>query len=273
MINDITRKIDALPPLPQTLINLEKFKQQDIQEVSELLKILEKDPLILATLLKISNSAMFGFRNKVETAQKAIELIGINFTLSISFGSAIKSTLNTNLKAYKLTADQFIELSSLSSNLLHKWVGAWDIELKDELLLPVFLQDVGKFILSDLAEEKGISVDFYEKIKKDFLNIDNTELEYFNITTTNVSSSMFEQWKLDSDLVSIIENITNIDNCPNEFLKKVQVLNVIKILTNCIEPLSPKAVKEALQKAEEYKLDTKSLQNAISTMQDRILDA
>ncbi|HIP11526.1 MAG TPA: HDOD domain-containing protein [Arcobacter sp.] len=273
MTNELTRKIDALPPLPQTLMNLEKFKSQSVQETTELLKILEKDPLILSTLLKISNSAMFGFRHRVETAQKAIELIGINFTLSISFGSAIKSTLETNLNAYNISSDEFIELASLSSNLLSKWVGAWDITLKDELLLPVFLQDVGKFVLSDIAGDKGISDDFCGKIKNDFMNIDGIEIECFKTTSTNVSASMFKQWKLDNKLVSIIENISTIETCPSEYLKEVQILNIIKILTNCVEPLSDKSIEFALIKAEEYNLDTASLKKAITLMQDRILDA
>ena len=272
MINEITRKIDALPPLPQTLVNLKKFKEKSVQEPIELLKILEKDPLILATLLKISNSAMFGFRNKVESAQNAIELMGINFTLSIAFGSAIKSTLNTNLSAYNLTSDQFIDLASMSTNLLNKWLSKEDVILRDKLLLPVFLQDIGKFILSDLAEEKSISFDFYSKIKNDFEKIDDLELEYFNITTTNVSASMFEQWKLDSNLISIIENISNLENCPKEYLKEAQVLSIIRILTNCIDPLSKKSIEMALSKAKEYKFDTKYLQEAISIMEDRLLD-
>jgi len=273
MRNELTKKIDALPPLPQTLIKLEKFKKQSIQETAELLSILEKDPLILATLLKVSNSAMFGFRHRVETVEKAIGLIGINFTLSISFGSAIKSTLQTNLDAYNLTSEQFIELASLSSNLLNKWVGSWNRELNNKLLLPVFLQDVGKFILADIANDNNISEEFYEKIKNDFTCVDTIEKEYFNTTSTDVSSSMFAQWKLDDNLVGIIKNISNIENCPNEFLQEVQVLNIIKILTNCIEPLSDKSIKLALSKAEEYNLDTVSLKKAITVMQDRILDA
>ena len=273
MTNEITRKIDALPPLPQTLLNLEKFKKSEVQEPIKLLEILEKDPLILSTLLKISNSAMFGFRNKVETAQKAIELIGINFTLSISFGSAIKSTLNTNLDAYNLSSDQFLELASLSSNILHKWVGSWDEELKNDLLLPVFLQDVGKFILSDLACEKSLESKFYDEIKKDITNIDSIEQEYFSTTTSKVTASMFKQWKLDSQLVSIIENLSDISNCPSEYLKKVQILNIIRILSNCIEPLSQSSIDLAMKKASEYNLDTINLEKTIKIMQDRLLDA
>jgi HD-like signal output (HDOD) protein len=273
MVHNITKMIDALPPLPKTLIELEEFKKQPIQETSELLAILEKDPLILATLLKIANSAMFGFRHKVETTKKAIELMGINFTLSIAFGSAIKSTLNTNLDAYNITADRFMELSSLSSNLLHKWVGRWNSQLKEQLLLPVFLQETGKFVLSNLAKEYNKTEAFCDSIKNDFAKIAQIESNYFEATSSEVTASIFEQWGLDSKLINTIKYVDDIEQCDKKYLQEVQVLNVIKTLCNPIEPLSEQAIELGLKKAKEYKLDTKSLEKAIEVMQDRILDA
>lgn len=273
MIQDITNKIDALPPLPKTLIELEEFKRKSIQEPFELLSILEQDPLILATLLKIANSAMFGFRHKVETPRKAIDLIGINFTLSIAFGSAIKSTLDTNLEAYGITADQFIELSNMSSNLLNKWVGRWDVSLKEALLLPVFLQETGKFIISDLAKEYNKTDAFYTSIQHDFTKISQIEKNHFEATSSEITAMIFEQWGLDSKLINIIRYIDDMKHCDEEYLKDVQILNVIRILCNPIEPLSEKAIELGMQKAKEYNLDTKSLEKAIEVMQDRILDA
>ena len=273
MIQDITKMIDALPPLPKTLIELEEFKKKPVQEILELLTILEKDPLILATLLKIANSAMFGFRHKVETSKKAIELIGINFTLSIAFGSAIKSTLKTDLEAYGISADQFIELSNMGSNLLNKWVGAWDLHLKEQLLLPVFLQETGKFILSNIAKEKGITESFYTSIHQDFTIISKLEHEHFEATSSQITASIFEQWGLDDKLINIIKYVDDIENCEPEYLQETQVLNVIKILCNPIEPLSDRSIELGIEKAEEYNLNTRSLIKAIEIMQDRILDA
>ena len=43
--------------------------------MSELFRNYWKDALIVSTLLKISNSAMFGFRSKVETPNRAVSLL------------------------------------------------------------------------------------------------------------------------------------------------------------------------------------------------------
>ncbi|MBI3873501.1 MAG: HDOD domain-containing protein [Arcobacter sp.] len=273
MITQLAKRIDALPPLPKTVLELQDFKKQEVQETTQLLKILEQDPLIMATLLKVSNSAMFGFRHKVETTKKAVDLIGVNFTLSIAFGSAVKSTLNTNLDAYGLSADRFLELANMSSNILHKWVGSWDFKLKEELILPVFLQETGQFVLSDLAHEYKITKDFYQAISKDFTRIPQIEKQLLSVTSSDVAASIFEQWKLNDSLVSIIKGVSDISKCDPKFIKHAQVLSVIKVLCNPIEPLSSKAVEKAIEMAKDFKLDTKSLEKAIEVMEDRLLNA
>jgi HD-like signal output (HDOD) protein len=273
MIQDITKLIDALPPLPQTLIKLEEFKQKSVQEPIELLQILEQDPLIMATLLKIANSAMFGFRNKVETTKKAIELIGVNFTLSIAFGSAIKSTLNTNLEAYHISSDEFIELSNMSSNLLSRWLGPCETELKEQLLLPVFLQETGKFVLSNLAVEKNKADEFYKEIKDDVSKISKIEKAYFGASSSEVTAIIFEQWGLDDKLINIIKNVDRAEKVDEKYKKATQILSVIKVLCNPIDPLSDTSVEEGIKLAKLYKLDSRYLTKAIDIMQDRILDA
>ena len=272
MINEITKRIDALPPLPQTLVELKEFQNKSVQETSELLSILEKDPLIISTLLKVANSAMFGFRHRVETAKKAIELIGINFTLSIAFGSAIKSSLNTNLECYNLTSDHFVELANMSSNLLSKWLGRWDAQLKDRLLMPVFLQETGKFIIADVAKEYNKVDAFYNSIKNDFTKISQVEQNHFEATSSQITAMIFEQWGFGERFINIIKYVDDIKHSKPEYLQEAQILHIIKILTNPIEPLSDRAIEIGINLAQEYKLDTNSLKKAIKIMQDRILE-
>lgn len=52
MIKNILEKIDNLPPLPQTIIEIEEFRKKSNKEAEELLKIIEKDALIISTLFK-----------------------------------------------------------------------------------------------------------------------------------------------------------------------------------------------------------------------------
>ena len=161
----------------------------------------------------------------------------------------------------------------MSSNLLNKWVGRWDLQLKEELLLPVFLQETGKFIISDIAKEYNKTDVFYNSIKSDFTKIPRVEENHFEATSSQITAAIFEQWGLDEKLINIIKYVDDIKHCKPEYLKDAQILSVIKILCNPIEPMSDNAIEIALKLATNYNLDTRSLQKAIEIMQDRILDA
>ena len=84
MKKNLIQKIDCLPPLPSSIIQLNDFKKIKNSSPEKLIKIIEQDPLMVATILKISNSSMFGFRSKVDTLSRAINLLGVNFTISVA---------------------------------------------------------------------------------------------------------------------------------------------------------------------------------------------
>ena len=56
MKNTLIQKIDALPPLPKSVVELEEFRKSLEKEPLDLLKIIEQDPLIITTLLKVANN-------------------------------------------------------------------------------------------------------------------------------------------------------------------------------------------------------------------------
>ena len=272
-MNDILlKKIDSLPPLPKTIIDLEEFKKSSNKDLDVLLKIFEQDPLIIATLLKVSNSAMFGFNNKVENPSRAIHLLGVNFTLSIAFGSAIKNAFDTDLRAYNMTADGFMRLANMSSNLLKEWIGRIDNTLKEDLLLPAFLAETGRFVLAGVATEKGIADEFHNKIKKQPHDINEIEKEYFGACSTQVTSSIFKHWNLSKHLVDTIAYVHNLDNCPDKYKREAQILNVISTICNVTDPLGDAFVQEGLEKAKAFGIDTKFLEKGIEKIQDRLLD-
>ncbi len=267
----LSEKIDSLPPLPKTIIDLEEFKRSPEKEAVVLLSIIEKDPLIVSTLLKVSNSAMFGFRSSVETPSRALNLLGINFTLSIAFGSAIKNALDTDLKAYGIGSDEFMRLANISSNLINQWISKVDFDLKEELLLPVFLQETGKFILSDVAREQGKTEEFLNTVKAS-KDVASVEKEYFGRTTSSITAAIFRHWKLSDKLIGMIEFVDDLANCPDEYKKEAQILHVAKTACSITDPLSDANCELAIEKAKQFGLDTGPLQKAIEKMQDRMLD-
>lgn len=269
--NSILEKIESLPPLPKTIIDIEEFRKRHDKEAADLLEIIEKDALIISTLLKISNSAMFGFRSKVETPSRAVSLLGINFTISIAIGGTVQNLLMTSLTPYGINSDDFMRASNISSTLASLWLSKVDIDLKEEIILPALLQEVGKFILSDLLISEDKTELFKSKIAAG-VTTEEVEKELLGFTTSEITSKIFGYWKLSENLINMIEFVDNIQNVNPEYKKKAQILDVIKTACQVNAPLSDENVQKAIEKAAKYGFDTKILSKAIETLQDRLLD-
>ncbi|RXK05785.1 HDOD domain-containing protein [Halarcobacter bivalviorum] len=265
----IVEKIDSLPPLPRSVIELEEFRKMPTKEPLDLLKIIEKDPLIITTVLRVANSAMFGFVSEVETPSRAISLLGVNFTISIALGSVIQNLIQTDLRAYGSTTDDFMFTCNLASNLINTWVAKIDKDLKEDLLLPAFLQETGKFIISEIINENNKIEEFQEQLAIT-KNVSLVEREFIGYSCARITANIFKHWNLSHNLIFSIGFVEDLENCPADYLKKVQILEIVKILSDIKNPLSEANIQRALNKAEEYGFDSEILHKAIESIKYKL---
>lgn len=263
----IIDKIDSLPPLPKTVIEIEEFRQKKSKELDDLLDIINKDALLVATLLKVSNSAIFCFKSKIETVRKAVNLLGIEFTISIAMSSALQNILKTNLLPYGIHSNDFMRASNLSSRLAQLWLKG---EVRNELVLPAFLQETGMFILAEIIDERGQTNDFVKALQT--ANRTEIELQYTGLTSTKLTSLIFQKWKLCSYMSHVIACVDDIEHCNVAYLKYTQTLNVLKTICEVTDPLSEENIEKGLIKASEFNLDVDSLKKAIVKLQDNLLE-
>jgi len=257
-------KIDSLPPLPQTAISINNFKNKEDKDPNELIEIVEKDPLIVSTLLKVSNSAMFGFKKRIGNAKMAVSLLGVNFTISLALGSAIKNCIETSLDVYGVEANTFLENAALTSSFATRWTNKVDPSLLNRVVLPSFLFKTGKFIIAMSLSDEGKE----EEFKREILSAKDTrsvEIKYVGSPTHMVTAAIFKHWHLDQSLVHDLENIEQIFTHSNEDLAVPKMLYIIDILCNISRPFHADQIEYALEYANKFNLDTKVLMLAIDS--------
>jgi len=270
MKRKLIKEINNLPEPPTSMIELNSFKNDNIDSV-KLMQVLEKDPLIVANILKISNSSFFGFRTKIDTLSRAVNLLGEKFVISVAIGSSITQNLNPNLIAYSSTIDDFLFVSSLASNVINVWIDEIDSELKNELLLPAFLQEIGKFIISTILEDSGKIYEFSEQLKE---SIDITSVEEFFVgySCAKITASILKKWNFSDNIVLPIAYTSDTYNCPVDFRKKAQILEIVKILCDIRSPFSEDNIQKALEKVILYNFETNKFMNSIETIKSSILN-
>jgi HD-like signal output (HDOD) protein len=269
MKKKILKEITSLPPLPANIIELDNFRKQDSTDSEKLVEILGKDPLIVANILKIANSSMFGFRSKVDTLSRAINLLGIKFVISVAIGSSISQAVKSNLLAYAVTTDDFIFTSSLASNIINTWVANINFDLKNELLLPAFLQEVGKFVISQVIQNEKKTEEFLKELEET-KDTSLCEEKFTGFTCARITANIFKHWNLSHNIIFPIAFAEDIENCPESFKQKAQILHIIKILCDIRYPLSERNIEKALEKVVEYNFDVEHFVNSINVIKEVI---
>ena len=76
-----------LPTLPEIALKLVQIAQQEEPDYREVSRIIRSDPVVSGKVLKTVNSALFGFRQRIETVEQAVPKLGITLlrTLILSF--------------------------------------------------------------------------------------------------------------------------------------------------------------------------------------------
>lgn len=65
------------PPLPQTLMEaMELIEQPEKLEVGPVTEMVQRDPIVVARLLQIVNSAYYGLRHPISSADRAVVMLG-----------------------------------------------------------------------------------------------------------------------------------------------------------------------------------------------------
>jgi HD-like signal output (HDOD) protein len=267
MKKDLIEEINSLPPLPASVIELDKYRNIKNTDIKNLISIIEKDPLMVVTILKIANSSMFGFKSKIETLSRAINLLGTNFTLTVAIGYAIQNTIHSNLLAYAVKNEDFLFISSLATNIINTWVSKIDFDLKNELLLPAFLQEVGKFIISQVIQKNRKSEEFLIELEE---TRDTTycEKKYTGYSCARITANIFKQWDISPNIIIPIAFTDDIVSCPIEFRTKAQILEIVKILCDIRYPLSDKNIEKALNKVSMYNFDIEHFLNSIDVIKE-----
>lgn len=144
----ITKKIKALPPLPESVTKIQTICNNPDSSISDLIKVVEKDPLLTANLLKAANSPLYGFSKEIKNIQQAVSLFGMATVKGFAIANAVRSSFKIDLTPYHLTKENFLKISELQNSLAINWVSKIDRKMLDVLATASFLIEIGKVVVS-----------------------------------------------------------------------------------------------------------------------------
>lgn len=76
MTKTLLQNIESIPALPETVQAVERIYNDENSNVEDMQKVIEKDPLLTANILRIVNSPMYALKTTITTIKQAIALLG-----------------------------------------------------------------------------------------------------------------------------------------------------------------------------------------------------
>lgn len=269
MEQDILKKVNALPPIPKTVLEIEKLKSSPDKDLDTLLKIIEADPMITANILKISNSALYGFSGKIKTVKIALSMLGFNMGASIAMSSAINNILKPNLTPYEVNIENFTYISSIQSRIIGEWKDPKLKSIKNDLQIAAFLQEVGKIIISMVLIEKKLVYQFQRKLEW-WEDISTLEEKTVYKSSAEITALIFKHWKLNPKMISLIEFSDKPENAPEEFKTGAMALKIVKTLSPVFrESLWKRDLDKAMKLAERYGFEWSYIKKVIESFDEK----
>jgi HD-like signal output (HDOD) protein len=262
MTEEILKKIKQLPPLPESAMQIEAVYQDPDSTFNDMVKILEKDPLLTADILKAANSPLYGFSREITAISQAVGLFGMGTVRGFALASIVKKSFDLDLSPYGISNEVFSELSKKQNALVTSWCLRKENRLMGVLSPAAFLVEIGKVliaqqIISDNKEEE------FQNTLQELDDVDAAEREVVGTDTPEVSAKIFEQWKFEESLVDVIRNAREPEGAADENKKAAQILKVVRVSV----PINGKVTQESIAAAKElieaYNLDLEGYEKAI----------
>ena len=262
MTEEILKKIKQLPPLPESAMQIEEVYKDPDSTFNDMAKILEKDPLLTADILKAANSPLYGFSREINAISQAVGLFGMGTVRGFALASIVKKCFSLDLSPYGITNEMFSDLSKKQHALMTTWCLRKENRYLGVLSPAAFLVEIGKVLIAQQVMADGKTEEFRNALQE-LQDVEAAERAIIGVDTPEVSATIFKQWKFESNLVDVIGNCQNPDLATDEDKRPARILNVVRVAVPINGKVTDASIKAAKELIEKYELDMESFDTAI----------
>lgn len=197
----IKQHIDTFPVLPSNVAALMRVTNDPESSIQDLIEVILPDQSLCISVLKIANSALFGFPKKVESINRAVTILGFNEVERIALTKALMNSFNKLSRKHKSDMDKFWEHSFICG-LLAKVI-AKDLDMPGDIaFIGGIIHDIGKLVMLETFEE-DYTTDYWMR-QLSTLESRQKELHMFAFTHDQVGGDLLEKWLFPESLISAV---------------------------------------------------------------------
>ncbi|MFW5784832.1 MAG: HDOD domain-containing protein [Chitinispirillaceae bacterium] len=197
------QSINTLPTLPSVIVKITELLQNPSTSAEEVGRAIKTDQALTSKVLKLVNSAFYGFPGKIGTITHAIVILGFSTVKNIVLTASIldafkKDSSNDN----DFNPEDFWIHSvacGAAAQCIARTIGS---DEKEECFIGGLIHDIGKIILCTYMPEEFLRTIHKSGIEKKLFF--QSEKELFDVTHQEIGSELARLWHLPPHLNNAI---------------------------------------------------------------------
>jgi HD-like signal output (HDOD) protein len=239
MTSDFFRKkieeyIKNMPSLPTSVAKVLEVCNNPQTSPADLNHVISLDPVLVARVLKLINSAYYGLGQQVTSLVRAIIMLGINTVKNLALSSSVVGNLASREAAAGLNMEGFWRHSlcvGVAAKTIAKKRGV-DAKQLEEYFASGLLHDIGKIPLNAVLSKDYMST--ISSSDRDRLSLVRAEDRNLGINHNAAGSMIVKAWKLEGavgDVIVYHHNHLEYDGNSREELYTVILANHYALIT------------------------------------------
>lgn len=198
----LVRAVEDLPALPAVVQRVIELTEDPRSTAKDINNVITQDQGLTAKVLRLANSAFYGFPRRISTVTDATILLGFQTIRSIVLAASVSEMMKKSLKGYALERGELwrhSQAAAVSARMLAKEIKFPRLEVAYTAAL---LHDIGKLILDVYLTEEYEAV--LEKVEKEGVTFLQAEEEILGFNHATVGAKVAEKWNLPAELAEAI---------------------------------------------------------------------
>ncbi len=188
-----------LPAMPMVAGQIVKAIDDADSSVDDIRALVEQDPGLVARILRVSNSAYYGFPSEIRSVGHAISLLGGRTVRNLVLGASLKGSFRRFGLMEKLLWEHAAIAGPVAAALAKRDGRGIDT---DEAFTAALLHDVGKAALANSHRDEYEKV--FARVYNEGVGFVQAERDGFGFDHAELGSRVAEHWKLPPRLANVI---------------------------------------------------------------------
>lgn len=227
-IIELVQGVGSLVTLPDVFIRINQLVENPESTSTEIAQAVSQDPAFTVRLLRVANSPFYGLSSTIDTASKAVSIIGTSQIRNLALSTAVANSFS-GLSNQLVSMDNFWRHSlycGLAARKLARQAGKCDAEA---VFTAGLLHDIGELVLFNRLPEQAKKALLLVLDSADELAMYQAEQQTMGFDHAQVGGELARQWKLPPLLQECIAYHHDI-HAARQYRREVAIVHIANIL-------------------------------------------